>query len=133
MPASRPAQPTSGRVQGCRPESHVCLQVNPGRVSRESLHEKVASRPARGLVTWLAKSGPRTFYKTAVPSKMTLQSAAGPMEGLNERFTGRSFFGYGAYLAEDAGKTDQYVAATTQSEAPMGLWQLLYGGVEKSV
>ena len=30
-------------------------------------------------------------------------------EGLNERCKGRGYFGYGNYLAEDAGKADQYV------------------------
>mmetsp|Transcript_45254 Transcript_45254/g.145037 ORF Transcript_45254/g.145037 Transcript_45254/m.145037 type:complete len:220 (-) Transcript_45254:133-792(-) len=30
-------------------------------------------------------------------------------DGLNERFTSRAFFGFGAYLCEDACKADQYV------------------------
>ena len=30
-------------------------------------------------------------------------------EGLNERFSSRSCFGFGSYLAEDAGKVDQYI------------------------
>lgn len=30
-------------------------------------------------------------------------------EGLNERFSSRSCFGFGSYMAEDAGKVDQYI------------------------
>ena len=51
--------------------------------------------------------------------------------GLNERFSGvnaGSAFGDGIYLAEDVGKTDQYVSADPRYDASLELHRQLYGG-----
>lgn len=52
-------------------------------------------------------------------------------DGFNERFNGRANFGYGSYLAEDAGKCDQYVAKDEQYDAAEPLHKLLFAAENK--
>lgn len=49
-------------------------------------------------------------------------------EGFNEKFASRDYFGFGSYLAEDPGKSDQYCGAPDRQLCPESpLHRLLYG------
>eukprot|EP00929_Paragymnodinium_shiwhaense_P106823 TRINITY_DN72575_c0_g1_i2.p2 TRINITY_DN72575_c0_g1~~TRINITY_DN72575_c0_g1_i2.p2 ORF type:complete len:546 (+),score=46.55 TRINITY_DN72575_c0_g1_i2:2015-3652(+) len=96
-----------------------------------AMHGTVAPKvPKRGAVMEEADALPDPLNSVAQETYLLHgtrpEHILGILEsGFNERFQGRGYFGFGCYLADDAGKADQYVSRDHgPCRAPTGLSEL---------